>query len=159
MINIRERKYEIGVLRTIGMKKSKVSLQFMAELLIVAFASLLIGAGIGSCLSVPVANKLLANEISNAQSKYEDIGKNFGNKGFTNNKKTSNKDDKTNNNQKEFNFGIARVNEVDSINAVVDLKVLAELLGIGIILTLLSSLASMIAIARFSPLQILKERS
>ena len=56
-------------------------------------------------------------------------------------------------------FGIARVNQIDSINAVVDFKVLMELLGIGVLLTLIGSLASMIAISRFSPLSILKERS
>ena len=171
MINIRERRYEIGVLRTIGMKKSKLSFQFMTELLIVAMASLIIGAGIGACSSVPVSNKLLANEISNATSKYEDIGKNFGRGNFNPNNLPNTMEEDQNNSSteeikskkeerdfKDFNFGIAKVNEVDSIDAVVDFKVLAELLGIGIILTLLSSLASMIAIARFSPLQILKER-
>ena len=174
MINIRERRYEIGVLRTVGMKKSKLSLQFMAELLIVAFVSLIIGAGIGSCLSVPVSNKLLANEISNATSKYEDIGKNFGRDGFnpgtrpsqgeteeeTNPEDLSDEElqEKKNRDFLEMNFGVAKVNEVNSIDAVVDFRVLGELLGIGVLLTLLSSLASMIAIARFSPLQILKER-
>ena len=166
MINIRERRYEIGVLRTVGMKKSKLSLQFMSELLVVAMFSLVIGAGIGACLSVPVSNKLLANEISNASNNYEDISKNFGFGGFNpgempNGGATSNKEGKTNEKTqdfKNFNFGIAKVNEVDSINAVVDFKVLGELLGIGVMLTILSSLASMIAIARFSPLQILKER-
>ena len=179
MINIRERRYEIGVLRTVGMKKSKLSLQFMSELLIVAMASLIIGAGIGACLSVPVSNKLLANEISNAEGKYEDISKNFGRGGFnstenienpsniessseeSDNKEAETKESETKKETsdfKNFSFGIAKVNEVDSINAVVNFKVLTELLGIGILLTLLSSLASMIAIARFSPLQILKER-
>ena len=172
MINIRERKYEIGVLRTVGMKKSKLSFQFMSELLIVSMAALLIGAGVGACLSVPVSNKLLANEISNASSKYDDIGKNFGFGDFkpsseTKDEKESNHEEnkdsddsekKEEKNFKDFNFGIAKVSEVDSIDAVVDFKVLGELLGIGILLTLLSSLASMIAIARFSPLQILKER-
>ncbi len=157
MINIRERKYEIGVLRTVGMKKSKLSMQFMVELLIVSFVSLMIGAGIGSCLSVPVSNNLLANEISNESSKYDDIGKNFG----INQEKPQEDSSNDNNEKKDFkemNFGIAKVNAVESIDAVVDFKVLAELLGIGILLTLLSSLASMIAIARFQPLQILKER-
>ena len=65
-------------------------------------------------------------------------------------------DDKKN--IRNMDFGVANVSEVKSIDAVVDFKVLSEMLGIGIILTLVSSLASMIAIARFSPLQILKER-
>ena len=147
MINIRERKYEIGVLRTIGMKKIKVSLQFMFELLIVCLGALLIGAGIGSYASVPVANSLLKNEIENANTKYENINNNFG-------KHESNTKD-----NKEHSFGIAKVKQVDNINAVVDIKVLGELLGIGLLLTLIGSLASMIAISRFSPLTILKERS
>ena len=163
MINIRERKYEIGVLRTIGMKKSILSLQFMTELIIVAIAALVIGAGVGASLSVPVANNLLANEISNASSKYDDIEKNFG-KGMTppGDMPGDNSSDSTSDSKKEnfkgMNFGVATVNQVDSIDAVVDFTVLSKLFGIGLLLTLLSSLASMIAIARFSPLQILKER-
>ena len=178
MINIRERKYEIGVLRTIGMKKSKVSLQFMFELLVVCIFALLLGAGIGSFTSVPIANSLLANEISNANSKYENINNNFGRGMPTRpddsktevekentteeNKETTDNTQETKEEKKDEvqpNFGIARVNQIDNINAVVNFKVLMELLGIGILLTLIGSLASMIAISRFSPLNILKERS
>ena len=189
MINIRERKYEIGVLRTIGMKKKDVSFQFMFELLVVCIFALLVGAGIGSATSVPVANSLLANEIENANSKYENVFNNFGrgmrpsdneqsdNKEEKNDEATSdntettteNKDETTTETKEEVkeekqddimpSFGIARVNQIDNINAVVNFKVLLELLGIGILLTLIGSLASMIAISRFSPLNILKERS
>lgn len=158
MINIRERKYEIGVLRTIGMKKSKLLLQFMIELVIVGIASLMLGAGAGSCLSVPVANNLLASEIENASGKYDDIGANFGITGeFP--QKNSSDDSSSKKTFKDMNFGIAKVNQVEDINAIVDFKVLSELLGLGVILILFSSMASMIAIARFSPLAILKERS
>lgn len=158
MINIRERKYEIGVLRTIGMKRSKLSLQFMIELAIISVFGLMIGAGIGATLSVPVSNKLLQNEITNSNTKYEDIGKNFGKPGEDSNTKSSS----TSTEKRDFknmNFGVAKVNEIKSIDAVVNFKVLAELLGIGMALTILSSLASIISIARFSPLTILKERS
>lgn len=47
----------------------------------------------------------------------------------------------------------------DSINAAVDIKVLLELLGIGLLITLISSLSTMISIQKFSPLTILKERT
>ena len=144
MINIRERKYEIGVLRTIGMKKSKVCLQFILELLIVALASLLLGAGIGSFVSVPISNKLLANEIATSKTENNNIRENFG------------KNDKFN--DKKFN-GVARVEAFDSINATVDVKVLLELLAIGLSLTLISSISATVSIQRFSPLTILKERS
>lgn len=53
MINIRERKYEIGVFRTIGVSKFKLTMQFVLELLIVSTVMLIIGAGCGSYLSKP----------------------------------------------------------------------------------------------------------
>ena len=58
----------------------------------------------------------------------------------------------------KFN-GNKQVEEISTIDAVVDINVVIELLGIGILLTLISSFASMISIQRFSPLTILKERS
>ena len=60
----------------------------------------------------------------------------------------------------DMNFGgKVNVQTIDTINAVVDITVVAQLLGIGFALMLVSSLASMISIQRFSPLTILKERS
>ena len=161
MINIRERKYEIGVLRTIGMKKVSVSIQFMLELLIVCIVSLMLGAVAGSFSSVPVANSLLQNEIENANSQYDDINQNFGIPNGRGEEQENNSQNRPNNNKGNFryNFGIANINQVDTIEAVVDVEVLVQLLGIGVLLTLVSSLASMIAISRFSPLTILKERS
>lgn len=149
-VNIRERKYEIGVLRTIGMKKSKVSLQFISELAIVSVVFLLLGAGIGALISVPVSNSLLENEIIASQTQTNKIEGNFG---FENS-------DKPNNIKNDNSFkGVPVVQAYDSINAVVDIKVLLELLGIGLLITLISSLSAMISIQKFSPLTILKERT
>ena len=145
-INIRERKYEIGVLRTIGMKKSSLAIQFMIELMIVSFASLIIGAAIGSSISVPISNKLLSSEIESSSEEINNIGKNFG--GMANDNKDFSKIN-----------GINTVSEFTSIDAAVDIKVLAEVLTIGLCLTMLSSAASISAIQKFSPLTILKERS
>ena len=142
MINIRERKYEIGVLRTIGMKKSTLITQFMIELIIVCVIGLSLGAFIGSKLSVNVANNLLQNEINNSKVEYQNVNKNFGGRDIDFNK-----------------IGIANIEQIDKIDAIVDIKVLFELLGIGLLLTIISGISSLIAIARFQPLQILKERS
>ena len=150
MINIRERKYEIGVLRTIGMRKSLVITQFMFELLVVAFIGLLIGAGIGAFCSVDIANNLLATEIENAESDYEEINKNFGG-----NMPGGMMPDFGMQNQ----YGIVQIDAVDSMEAIVDFEVLLQLLGIGLSLTIISSISACVAIARFSPLTILKERS
>lgn len=146
-INIRERKYEIGVLRTIGMKKSQLTLQFVIELSIVAVASLLLGMGLGAVLSKPVGNMLLDSEIKSSNEKMENVNANFGG-GPKENKQ----------NFGQIN-GMINVQAYDSIDAVVDFKVVLELLAIGILLTFVSSISSTISIQRFSPLQILKERS
>lgn len=142
MINIRERKYEIGVYRTIGVSKIKLTMQFVLELLIVTIVFLSIGTAIGTVLSKDVGNSLLANEIEETKQAQEQVQDNFGRKDMTDN----------------FN-GMVEVETIDSIDAVVDYQVLLELFGIGIALTLVSSLASMISIQKFSPLTILKERS
>jgi putative ABC transport system permease protein len=148
MINVRERKYEIGVLRTIGMSKVQVICQFVFELLMVSLIGLILGAIIGSYASVPVANKLLAQEISSSETQSQNVNSNFGH----------GPDGSDSNMTGKIN-GVASVTQVDNINAVVDIKVLAELLGIGIVLTLISSTSAMISIANFRPLTILKERS
>ncbi len=54
VFNIRERKYEIGVLAAIGMKKTKIALQYAIELLCVTFVAIIIGTGIGAAGSVPI---------------------------------------------------------------------------------------------------------
>lgn len=158
MINIRERKYEIGVLRTIGMKKILVISQFMIELLIVCVISLLIGAGIGAVSSVSIANNLLENEITNASKDYENINQNFGGGMSKSPDKPNNSGNRGNAPEMNFN-GVTTISQVDSMEAAVDIKVLLQLLGIGLGLTVISSLSACIAIARFSPLTILKERS
>ncbi len=164
MINIRERKYEIGVLRTIGMKRITVIGQFMVELLVVCVFGLLIGAGVGAVSSVSVANNLLANEIENASTDMEDINKNFGG-GMSQPPNMPNDQGGApsggpGGRPSDMNFnGVVSIEQVDSMEAVVDFKVLLQLLAIGVSLTIVSSISSCVAIARFSPLTILKERS
>ena len=157
MINIKDRKYEIGVLRTIGMKKSLLTAQFMIELLIVVMIALVIGTIIGACVSVPTSNMLLESEIESSQEEMQNIQGNFG-RGQMGGKGDMQPSNKPDNMPTNIN-GVTQLEKVDSINAVVDFKVLLQLLGIGVLLTCVSSIASMVSIQRFSPLTILKERS
>lgn len=154
MINIRERKYEIGVLRTIGISKFKLTMQFVSELLIVAFIALIIGAGLGATMSKTVSNSLLSSEIENTETKKEEMRNNFGGGGTS---------EKPNGGDMKHDIGkvsgVPNIQAYDSIDAVVNVTVILELLAIGLTLVLISSLAAMISIQRFSPLTILKERS
>lgn len=154
MINIRERKYEIGVFRTIGISKLKLTMQFAIELLIVSFASLIIGAGVGATMSKQVSNSLLSSEIESSTNSMEKIEGNFG--GMMSEPGNDKKNNKPNFNKMT---GTPTIEAYDSIDAVVNITVILELLAIGLTLVFVSSLASMISIQRFSPLTILKERS
>ena len=153
MINIRERKYEIGVFRTIGISKLKLTMQFMVELLIVSLVTLIIGASLGATMSKPVSNSLLSSEIESATTSRDEMQNNFGGPGGM--------PGGTGENMPDFNkmSGVPNIQAYDSIDAVVDVTVIIELLAIGLSLVFVSSLASMISIQRFSPLTILKERS
>jgi len=162
MINIRERKYEIGVFRTIGLSKSKLTGQFIIELAIVSVVGLMLGAGIGACASSGVGNYLLQNEIDSMQSANKTQMNNFGFGGKMGDTKTDGGEvaDGANMPPMEFNFNRGvQISQISDINAIVGLGELFELLGIGFALVFVSSLASMISIQKFSPLTILKERS
>jgi putative ABC transport system permease protein len=153
MINIRERKYEIGVLRTIGVSKFKLTSQFVIELTIVAFVSIILGTAVGAVSSKSVGNYLLSNEINKTNETTNEISNNF---------KMDDQNGpmgKENGDRKDNINGVVAIQAYDSIDAVVNIKVLLELILIGLVLVLVSSLASMVSIERFSPLAILKERS
>ena len=73
----RERKYEIGVLAAIGMKKWKIAVQYTTELLLVTFIAVFIGTGIGAAGSVPITNALLEKQVENQSNSKEKQIENF----------------------------------------------------------------------------------
>ncbi len=175
IFHIRERKYEIGVLAAMGMKKGKIALQFFTEILVVTMAAMILGAGIGACTSVPVTNALLSSQISANTAQAETLQANFG------------EDTKIGAAGKDANMGgfgdgtlpqngigdagalggkggfmgnmvQSAANYVDSVSYATDLTVVLELLGVGLLLTILSSLTALICILRYEPLQILSNR-
>ncbi|WP_158299597.1 ABC transporter permease [Paenibacillus antri] len=67
-IAIRERKYEIGVLRAMGLKKTKVAIGLWSEVLMIACVCLAIGLGAGSLAAQPITDALLAGQIEAAEA-------------------------------------------------------------------------------------------
>jgi len=63
ILAIRERKYEIGVLRAMGMKKGKVALGLVFETLSMIVISLSLGLTIGSISAQPISDMLLQGQI------------------------------------------------------------------------------------------------
>ena len=66
-IAIRERKYEIGVLRAMGMKKIKVAAGLWTETLAITIICLVLGLAVGTMVAQPVANIMLEQQIAAAE--------------------------------------------------------------------------------------------
>ncbi len=148
IFNIRERKYEVGVLTAIGIKKWKVTMQFVAELLCVVLVCMIIGAGIGAAASVPVSNALLSSQVEQQQAQTLTQNENFGRPnggGFPGGDMQEKPTE--------------REAYLDKINATMDFTILLQLIGIGIILTILSSFVAVVFVLRYEPLKILANRA
>lgn len=147
IFNLRERKYEVGVLTAIGMKKHKVATQFICEIFAVTLIAITIGTSTGAAVSVPVTNTLLANQIESAEASSSTINENFGFSKDTNVSVGMNRP------------GSTTVSYVDSISTATNITVILQLVVVGILLTIISSLAALISIMRYEPLKILSSRS
>ena len=162
IFNIRERKYEIGVLTAMGMKKGKVALQFMTEVLVVTMIAVVIGAGIGAVSAVPVTNALLENQVTSQESQQNQIENNFGrpgnmpgnmNGGFPG----GGFEDVRGGNRFEI-FGENVSNYITEVDSAMNLTVVFQLLGIGLLLTLVAGAVSVLFVMRYDPLKILANR-
>lgn len=144
-ISIRERKYEIGVLRAMGMKKGKVALGLITESIIITSICLVIGIGAGSLIVQPVCDSLL--------QKQADI-------------------QKENNENQAFMMGGASVNStiiaeegvipveesISEIEVKIDNLTIIKTAGVSLILIILSSSMGVIYITKYEPRKILTER-
>lgn len=141
IFNVRERKYEIGVLTAMGMSKGKVALQFLTEIFAVTLSAVIIGAAAGAVSSVPVTNALLQNQVESKTAQTQQIEQNFGRGG-----------------KMGTAAPIENTNYITEISRAADMTVIAEMLGIAILLTLISGAVSMLFIMRYELLKILANR-
>ncbi|MBR5223664.1 MAG: ABC transporter permease [Clostridia bacterium] len=161
IFNVRERKYEIGVLTAMGMKKGKVALQFLVETLIVTMIAIIIGACVGAVSSVPVTNTLLENQIASQQQNENNIENNFGRPGGPGGDMPSMPGGFSGNFSDIKNFDDvfdSTANYISEIDSAMNLTVVAQMLGIGLLLTVIASAASISFIMRYDPLKILANR-
>lgn len=174
IFNVRERKYEVGVLTAMGMKKWKVAAQFMCEILVVTMIAVVIGAAIGAVSSVPVTNALLEGQIASQNNQQNQIDQNFGRPGnmggvFPGGNMGGFPSDMPSDipniggGSNPFGdmigdmFGGAAdyITEVDSA---MNLTVVFQMIGVGILLTIIAGAASVLFIMRYDPLRILANR-
>lgn len=187
VFNVRERKYEIGVLTAMGMKKGKVALQFMAEILFVTMIAVILGTAVGAVSSVPVTNTLLATQVESRQTQQAQIEGNFGRGGMqqappddsgagigadtgADSAADAGADNETgsaadtgaqNGGGRGFfgsDFGRGAMNYITEVNSAMNLTVALQMVGIGLLLTLVASAVSVLFVMRYDPLRILANR-
>ena len=166
IFNVRERKYEVGVLTAMGMKKWKVAAQFMCEILVVTMIAVVIGAGIGAVSSVPVTNALLEGQVQSQNNQQNQMDQNFGRPGnmgggFPGDMPSDLPSDMPDmgggNNPFGDMFGGA-TDYITEVNSAMNLTVVFQMIGVGLLLTLIASAASVLFIMRYDPLKILANR-
>lgn len=142
-IAIRERKYEIGVLRAMGMKKHKVAFGLWAEMLMITLVCLTLGLGIGSLAAQPITNTLLAGQIeaSQAAEAQQQAG------GMVMMMRPQN------------SSGSTDVEPLSSIDISLGLDTTFQIAGIALLLASLAGLMSISRITKYEPIKILMERN
>ncbi len=172
IFNVRERKYEIGVLTAMGMKKGKVAMQFLTEIFAVTMVAVIIGIAIGAVSAVPVTNALLENQIASTETQsneiFESFGRdntgNFGGRGeMPNMGGMPDMEDMGSFGGGGMDFiggvfGENAANYVSEIDSAMSFTVVLQMLGIAILLTLVSGAVSMLFVMRYEPLKILANR-
>ena len=172
IFNIRERKYEIGVLAAIGMKKWKIALQYATELLVVTFIAIFIGTGIGAVGSVPITNTLLEKQVAKQNASFEEQMGNFGRGEMPSDmpgNMPGNMPGGSSGGPSGFggfgnmdeifsDMGKGVTNYVTEIDSATNLTVIVQLMGVGVLLTLVSSLFAIAFVLRYDPLKIMANR-
>ena len=69
-MSVRERKYEVGVLRAIGMERGKVAFGFFAEAVMISAVCLIIGLGAGGAMAQPIADNMLEGRVAVVEDEF-----------------------------------------------------------------------------------------
>lgn len=140
-IAIRERKYEIGVLRAMGMKKGKVALGLWLEMVIVTALCLIIGLGIGSAAAQPVSDMLLAEQIENTKmvaQQERPVVRQL---------------------ETPLERGQQQLVPLEQVDISVGLDTIIEMTVIALFLASIASVAAIAKITKYEPIKILMERN
>ncbi|MFV0288853.1 MAG: ABC transporter permease [Mycoplasmatales bacterium] len=154
LLILRERKYEIGVLRALGQKKVKVISGLLMEAIIVTIISMIIATIVGIFMAQPVSNILMSSNSSvSSPDTMNQGGETTGGGsmgggsmggGSMGGRGTG------------MMSGVA--DTVTSIQTTMNVKVLVFTFGINLLLILLTTIISSAFITRQQPNEILRER-
>lgn len=166
ILSIRERRYEIGVLMSLGENRLKIIGQFFTELLMVTVVSLVIASFAGNFVGNALGNQLLSSSTSTEQTT-QNAGPGTGGPGQDTKSSDSNTD--TNSNQKPSAPGngggrgmgnmvamaTSSSQEIDDLDIKLTGTDVAKLGGIALLISFVSTILASIGIIRMKPKDIL----
>ncbi|MBL1230589.1 FtsX-like permease family protein [Enterococcus sp. BWB1-3] len=143
-IAIRERKYEIGVLRAMGMKKSKILAGLWCETLVITTICLIIGLGVGGLAAQPVTNMMLEQQVAAAEEAANN--NNILSPGASLTQIGGNPDE-------------SNTQPLKNLDISLELMTIIEIVGIALLLSSLSGIITTRKIVKYEPIKILMERN
>lgn len=147
-LSLKDRKYEIGVLLSLGESKLKVISQLVVEVLLVASIAFATSAFTGNLAANKIGDSLLAKEIKVTESSSTQENQNFGGRGPM-----------QGGGPRGMNSNaIKNADVVKDMDVSVTSKDLEKLAGIGLLIVIASAAIPTISVLRFSPKTILSKR-
>ena len=154
ILSIRERRYEIGVLMSLGENRLKIIGQFFAELFMVTLVSLVIAIVAGNFVGNAVGNQLLSQQTtSSQQSRQMDAGPEQN--GSKTNSQKSNQPPSRGGLGAMMGTSQANVAQINKLNVKQTPESIAKLGAIALLITFLSIILASIGIIRIKPKDIL----
>lgn len=133
---VRERKYEMAVLRAMGLKKMKVIAMLMTELIVITAFGLCVGLGLGATTSQPVADALLSQQVELAKEAQTST-----------------------NNFIYVDPSTENVEALSEINVSLSPEAMAQICLIALCIAILSTTMGAYYVAKYEPLNLLSERN
>jgi putative ABC transport system permease protein len=147
MLSIKDRKYELGVLLSLGESRLKIVLQLISEMIIVATLSFALAGVISNFTAQLTTNFLLNQELTSASEESDSVGNRDGgfpggNMFMMDKNVISNMD----------------VETIDTLTVSINIIDILKMFGIGIIIIVIGNVIQAMFVLRCNPKQILLER-
>lgn|GEM_PF-980703 len=159
-LTVNERKEEIGIMLAVGESKIKIVVQFVIEVTIIAIIAFLLSSFTGSVIGEEISSAVLESDIINDSS--NDKGfmmKPVGQISVVSGKSSKIKDNQFNisvdNKQKNDKLSL----EDNKVDINFDITALIQLFGLGLLMSIISTIIPSLYVMRFNPKQILINRT
>ena len=144
-IAVRERKYEVGVLRAMGMEKSKIGFGLISEAIMIATLCLIIGLSAGSVMAQPIADSILDRNVAAVQE--DETANGGGNKVLFAS------------GQMQTDDAAAGFVPESEIQVHLSMEVIIKIIILTLGLAMMSGIIGVSIITQYEPLKILRERN